>query len=87
MQVARETYCSVKLVDVRLLDLGCHREASNGIFILVTRRVHGLVHELVDIDLVHLFLPILGRPKRAVQEIRRVACRVRMDSEDVQELS
>ena len=86
MKVACETYCSVKLVDVPLLDLGCRHEASDGIFILITGRIHDLVHELIDIDLVRLFLPILGCSTRAVQEIVRVACCVRMYSEDVQEL-
>lgn len=37
MKVGHETYRPVKLVDIRLLDLGCGHEALDRVIIIVTR--------------------------------------------------
>ena len=66
MKVGHETYRPVKLVDIRLLDLGCGHEALDRVIIIVTRGVHRLFHELVDIDRINSSLLVLGRPTRAV---------------------
>lgn len=81
------TYRSIWLIDVRVLDLGCSHEAFDWIFVLIARRVHCIVHQIINVGIMGSFeIAVIGRFARTVQEIVRVACRVWVNCEDVQEL-